>query len=41
VPLLGADFALLRFLCGLPLSVIAGAVARRIPIAWTPPGSRA
>ncbi|MFC7476810.1 permease [Dankookia sp. GCM10030260] len=39
VPLLGADFALLRFLCGLPLSVVAGAVARRIPIAWVPPGT--
>ena len=39
VPLLGADFALLRFLCGLPLSVIAGAVARRLPIAWVPPGT--
>ena len=39
VPLLGADFAILRFLCGLPLGLIAGALARRIPIAWTPPGS--
>ena len=38
VPLLGADFALLRFLCGLPLSIIAGTIARRIPITWTPPG---
>jgi uncharacterized membrane protein YraQ (UPF0718 family) len=37
VPLLGADFALLRFLCGLPLGVLAGLLARRIPIAWTPP----
>ncbi|MBK1660145.1 permease [Paracraurococcus ruber] len=41
VPLLGADFALLRFLCGLPLSVIAGALARRIPLAWVPPGQQA
>jgi uncharacterized membrane protein YraQ (UPF0718 family) len=38
VPLLGADFALLRFTCGLPLSVVAGAVARRLPLAWSPPG---
>lgn len=38
VPLLGADFALLRFLCGLPLGLIAGWLARRVPIAWTPPG---
>jgi uncharacterized membrane protein YraQ (UPF0718 family) len=37
VPLLGADFALLRFLCGLPLGVLAGLLARRVPIAWTPP----
>lgn len=37
VPLLGADFALLRFLCGLPLGVLAGVLARRIPIAWMPP----
>jgi uncharacterized membrane protein YraQ (UPF0718 family) len=37
VPLLGADFALLRFLCGLPLGVLAGLLARRVPIAWEPP----
>ena len=37
VPLLGADFALLRFLCGLPLGLLAGLLARRIPISWTPP----
>jgi len=39
VPLLGADFAMLRFLCGLPLGIVAGALARQVPIAWTPPGS--
>lgn len=38
VPLLGADFAILRFLCGLPMGFIAGALARRIPIDWAPPG---
>ncbi len=37
VPLLGADFALLRFLACLPLGVLAGLIARRIPIDWTPP----
>lgn len=36
VPILGADFALLRFLCGLPLPVIAGWIARRLPISWSP-----
>ncbi|GGC59854.1 hypothetical protein GCM10011504_42560 [Siccirubricoccus deserti] len=39
VPLLGADFALLRFLCGLPMPFIAGALARRVPIRWAPPGA--
>ena len=39
VPLLGADFALLRLLCGLPLGVLAGMIARRVPIAWTRPES--
>ena len=37
VPLLGPDFALLRFLSGLPMGFIAGFVARLIPIKWTPP----
>ena len=37
VPLLGADFALLRLLAGLPLGLLAGVIARRVPIAWTPP----
>jgi uncharacterized membrane protein YraQ (UPF0718 family) len=39
VPLLGADFAILRFLCGLPMGLIAGALARRIPLGWAPPGT--
>jgi uncharacterized membrane protein YraQ (UPF0718 family) len=39
VPLLGADFALLRLLCGLPLGILAGLIARRLPIAWSPPDS--
>ncbi len=39
VPLLGADFALLRFLCGLPLGVLAGLLARRVPVDWAPPDS--
>lgn len=37
VPLLGADFAILRLLCGLPLGILAGLIARKLPIAWTPP----
>jgi hypothetical protein len=41
VPLLGADFALLRFLCGLPLGFVAGWLARRVPIAWSPPNAAA
>lgn len=41
VPLLGPDFALLRFLCGLPMPFIAGALARRIPLHWAPPGTPA
>ncbi len=36
VPLLGADFALLRLLSGLPLGILAGLIARRIPISWSP-----
>jgi uncharacterized membrane protein YraQ (UPF0718 family) len=39
VPLLGADFAILRFICGLPMGFLAGALARRIPIRWAPPGT--
>lgn len=37
VPLLGPDFALLRFLAGLPMGFIAGFIARRLPLAWAPP----
>ncbi len=37
VPLLGAEFAALRFLATVLLPMLAGALARRIPIAWTPP----
>jgi uncharacterized membrane protein YraQ (UPF0718 family) len=36
LPILGFDFALLRFLCGLPLPVLAGLFARWLPIRWTP-----
>ncbi|MBX9700334.1 MAG: hypothetical protein K2X74_12920 [Acetobacteraceae bacterium] len=39
VPLLGADFALLRLASGLPLGVLAGLIARRLPIAWSLPDS--
>ena len=31
VPFLGVEFALLRILCCLPLPIIAGLVARRLP----------
>ena len=37
VPLLGAVFALLRLLCGLPLGVRGEMIARGVPTAWTPP----
>jgi uncharacterized membrane protein YraQ (UPF0718 family) len=40
VPLLGADFAILRLLCGLPLGILAGLIARRLPIPWTAPEGR-
>ncbi|MCS6921161.1 MAG: permease [Elioraea sp.] len=32
VPLLGPEFALLRFVASLPLPVLAGALARRLPL---------
>ena len=35
IPLLGVDFALLRFLIGVSLPIIAGMVARRLPFAVT------
>jgi uncharacterized membrane protein YraQ (UPF0718 family) len=34
-PILGHDFALLRLLSGLPLPVIAGLVARLLPMRWS------
>ena len=36
VPLLGPDFALMRFLASLPLAVIGGLIARRLPSSWQP-----
>ncbi|MBU8544975.1 MULTISPECIES: hypothetical protein [Roseomonadaceae] len=36
LPILGADFALLRLICGLPLPVLAGLFARWLPIRWDP-----
>ena len=36
-PLLGLDFALLRTLITFPMPMIAGWIARRVPIAWEPP----
>jgi uncharacterized membrane protein YraQ (UPF0718 family) len=36
-PLLGLDFALLRTLITFPMPMIAGWLARRVPIAWEPP----
>ncbi len=38
VPLLGPDFALLRFISGLPMGFIAGWLSRRMPVKWAPPG---
>lgn len=35
LPVLGPDFAILRFLVGLPLPLIAGLIARRLPLSWT------
>jgi uncharacterized membrane protein YraQ (UPF0718 family) len=37
LPLLGPDFALLRTLLTLPMPMLAGWAARRLPIAWEPP----
>ena len=36
-PLLGLDFALLRTLITFPMPILAGWLARRVPIAWEPP----
>lgn len=37
VPLLGPDFAIMRTIITLPMPMLAGWVARRLPIAWEPP----
>jgi uncharacterized membrane protein YraQ (UPF0718 family) len=37
MPLLGPDFAILRTILTLPMPMLAGWVARRLPIAWEPP----
>jgi hypothetical protein len=37
MPLLGPDFAIMRTLVTLPMPMLAGWVARRLPIAWEPP----
>ena len=37
VPLLGPEFAIMRTLITLPMPVVAGWIARRLPIAWEPP----
>ncbi len=37
VPLLGPEFAIMRTLVTLPMPVVAGWIARRLPIAWEPP----
>ncbi len=35
LPIMGPDFALLRFLSGILLPVLAGLTARRLPIRWS------
>nr|WP_246513958.1 hypothetical protein [Neoroseomonas soli] len=37
VPLLGPDFAIMRTLITLPMPMLAGWIARRLPIAWEAP----
>ncbi|WP_230164252.1 hypothetical protein [Roseomonas sp. CECT 9278] len=37
MPLLGPDFAIMRTLVTLPMPMVAGWIARRLPIAWDPP----
>jgi len=37
MPLLGPDFAIMRTLITLPMPMLAGFVARKLPIAWEPP----
>lgn len=36
-PLLGPEFAVVRTLITLPMPLLAGWIARRLPIAWEPP----
>ena len=36
IPLLGLEFSLLRFLASLPLAIIGGLIARRLPASWQP-----
>jgi uncharacterized membrane protein YraQ (UPF0718 family) len=38
IPLMGMEFAVLRFVASLPLPIVAGLVARMIPIRIDPPG---
>lgn len=37
VPLLGPDFAIMRTLITLPMPMLAGWLARKLPIVWEPP----
>ena len=37
VPLLGPDFAIMRTLITLPMPMLAGWIARKLPIVWEPP----
>ncbi|MBR0648984.1 hypothetical protein GXW78_04870 [Roseomonas terrae] len=37
VPLLGPEFAVMRTLITLPMPMVAGWIARKLPIAWEPP----
>jgi uncharacterized membrane protein YraQ (UPF0718 family) len=37
MPLLGPDFAIMRTILTLPMPMLAGFVARKLPIAWEPP----
>lgn len=37
VPLLGPEFAIMRVLITAPMPLLAGWIARRLPIAWEPP----
>ena len=41
VPLMGIEFAVLRFLASLPLPILAGVIARHVPIAAAPPSVKA